>query len=401
MSNSFTHLDLTYRLDNYPSHSPLPHDRIDRAINGAFAKWQAVSPFTFRKITSGEADIVLSFGSMKNPDAHGETTGHGIVFNDKRTWLDLGDELRAKNITTAVLGGAGMMLAVMLVRGIWEGVDGLDVNRPDVLSIAVHEIGHALGLADTSDTTSVMQGVANYYKMTNVNGAPIPQVDIDALKEANRQLFSNYYASHGVTGWFKRGAGFTQVSAGLDNTVWAINKNGHPCEFSPAQSGRNDFWAPQIDKMLQIDVFSAHMILGVTADDKLKIYNPPPAPRPQDHKFWLDVATGVRYVAIGGAKGALWAVGTDGKGYRHREFFGGASGRLETLQPPDWRFRRRVRFKSSSGRKRGTRRSRAGRRGREGLGSLLGFFVSPHARSLQQPLGTDWSRSERRRKRRR
>jgi hypothetical protein len=49
-----------------------------------------------------------------------------------------------------------------------------------------------------------MQPAADYYKMTNVNGAPIPQVDIDASKSANASLFSQYCVSHGQTMWWKR-----------------------------------------------------------------------------------------------------------------------------------------------------------------------------------------------------
>jgi Matrixin len=321
----FKHLDLTYKLKNYPSHTPLPNDRIDSAIQAAFAKWQAVSPFTFSKITSdsrSDPDIELSFGSTKKHAAG--TEGHTIVFNDQRTWLDLADELRAKNITTTVLSvGVGTPLApffaaaLILVRGIWEGVDALDTNRPDVLSIAVHEIGHALGLAHNAADASVMNEVFNYYKMTNVNGAPISQVDIDALKQANASLFSAYYASHGVTEWFKRGEGFVQVSAGLDNTVWAIDKQGQAREFSPATSVGGSLWQVRSDNnMWQVAVFSTHMVLGVTKDYELKIYKRDP----WDDKAWLSVAKDVRYVAIG-ANGALWAVRGMDRSFRYNGNF--------------------------------------------------------------------------------
>jgi predicted Zn-dependent protease len=176
---AFTHVDLTYKLENYPSHTPLSNDQIDSAIRGAFAKWQVVSPFTFSKITSGTADITLSFGTVTGDDTGAEASAaaHTIVFDDRRTWLDIADELRAKNITTSALG---LGPVAILLRGIWDEID-LDKNRLDVLSIAVHEIGHVLGLGHNPTPASVMQPVATYYKMINVNGAPISQVDIDAL----------------------------------------------------------------------------------------------------------------------------------------------------------------------------------------------------------------------------
>ena len=229
----------------------MPNDRIDSAIAGAFAKWQVASPFTFSKITSGTPDIDLSFGNITaSDDAHAVARGQTIIFNDKRTWLDLADEVRAKNITTSVGLGVTVIsgpfapfvaMATLMVRAIWDGVDGLDINRPDVLSIAVHEIGHALGLAHNAADALVMQSKADYLKMVNVNEAPISQVDIDALKAAYAHLYSDYYARHGVTGWFKRGDGFVQVSAGLDNTVWAVDNKGQAREFSAAdESGRGD-----------------------------------------------------------------------------------------------------------------------------------------------------------------
>jgi hypothetical protein len=125
----FTSVNLTYRLENYPSHTPLPHDRIDSAIAGAFAKWQAVSPFTFKQTTSSSPNIRLSFGSVTESKAHAQAdaNAHTIVFNDSRTWVDLYELLLAKNITTGVLG-AGIATplapffaaALVLVRGIWR-----------------------------------------------------------------------------------------------------------------------------------------------------------------------------------------------------------------------------------------------------------------------------------------
>jgi hypothetical protein len=179
-----------------------------------------------------------------------------------------------------------------------------------VLSIAVHEIGHALGLADNTNAVSVMEGTANYYKMINVNGAPIPQADIDELKQANGHLYSDYYATHGVTEWFKRGEGFVQVSAGLDNTVWAIDKQGRARKFSP-NNGR-DLWETTLgDNMRQIAAFNDALVLAVTKTNELALYKPPPAPRPQDYNAWPIIGRAplkVGWVAVG-AQASVWAGG--------------------------------------------------------------------------------------------
>jgi hypothetical protein len=336
MPSPFTRLDLTFKLENYPSHTSLSHDQIDSAINSAFAKWQVVSPFTFTKITSGAANITLSFGTVTGEhtgaQANASADAGTIVFDDKRTWLDIADELRKKNTTTEALVYGPVAI---LLRGIWDSID-LDENRLDVCSIAVHEIGHVLGLAHNAATTSVMQPTADYWKMMIVNGAPISQVDIDALKEANHTLFAEYYARHGVTGWFKRGEGFEQVSAGLDNTVWAIDKDGQAREFSPADPTRNNWFGrgPIRQPMRQIAALSAHMVLGVTKDNELLLYNPPPAQRIEGHRDWLTVVKDVASVAIG-ANGALWAVGRGGYTFRHGGFYNRQVD--ETLQNGWWR----------------------------------------------------------------
>jgi hypothetical protein len=308
----FVHLDLTYKLTNYPSHTPLSDDRIDGAIWAAFAKWQAVSPFRFSKHTSdsrGDPDIKLSFGNVVDPNAHAETQGHTIVFNDKCTWLDLVDLLRPK-----LLAGWGF-----LVVGIWELVDELDLHRPDLLSIAVHEIGHALGLDHNPADASAMTSALNYYKMINVNGSPISQVDIDALNEVNNKLFSAYNKSRGIitstrdmTTWHKRAeGGFRQVSAGLDNTVWATRLNDQVCEFGPAANERGEFWTPRGENMRSVCVFSAHAVFGVTSDWKLQRYI-------SANSTWATIVDDVTFAAVG-ADCALWALFRDGRTGRFRE----------------------------------------------------------------------------------
>ncbi|XP_068006496.1 matrix metalloproteinase-9 [Melanerpes formicivorus] len=93
------HMDLTYRVMNY---SPdLDRAVIDDAFQRAFKVWSDVTPLTFTQIYSGEADIMIMFGSQEHGDgypfdgkdgllAHAFPPGQGIQgdahFDDDELW---------------------------------------------------------------------------------------------------------------------------------------------------------------------------------------------------------------------------------------------------------------------------------------------------------------------------
>ncbi|XP_006035838.1 matrix metalloproteinase-9 [Alligator sinensis] len=93
------HTDLTYRVTNY---SPdLDASVINDAFKRAFKVWSAVTPLTFTQVYSGEADIMIMFGSQEHGDgypfdgkdgllAHAFPPGQGIQgdahFDDDEFW---------------------------------------------------------------------------------------------------------------------------------------------------------------------------------------------------------------------------------------------------------------------------------------------------------------------------
>ncbi|NXW43406.1 MMP9 protein, partial [Nyctiprogne leucopyga] len=93
------HTDLTYRVMNYsPDLDPAV---IDDAFKRAFRVWSDVTPLTFTQIHSGEADIMIMFGSREHGDgypfdgkdgllAHAFPPGRGIQgdahFDDDELW---------------------------------------------------------------------------------------------------------------------------------------------------------------------------------------------------------------------------------------------------------------------------------------------------------------------------
>ncbi|XP_009701870.1 PREDICTED: matrix metalloproteinase-9-like, partial [Cariama cristata] len=133
------HMDLTYRVMNY---SPdLDRAVIDDAFKRAFKVWSDVTPLTFTQIYSGEADIMIMFGSREHGDgypfdgkdgllAHAFPPGRGIQgdahFDDDEFWTL----------------GTGLGYSIFLV--------------------AAHEFGHSLGLDHSSVREALMYPMYSY-----------------------------------------------------------------------------------------------------------------------------------------------------------------------------------------------------------------------------------------------
>ncbi|XP_029412783.1 matrix metalloproteinase-9 isoform X2 [Nannospalax galili] len=93
------HTNITYWIQNYSE--DLPRDVIDDAFARAFAVWSAVTPLTFTRVYSRDADIVIQFGVAEHGDgypfdgkdgllAHAFPPGPGIQgdahFDDEELW---------------------------------------------------------------------------------------------------------------------------------------------------------------------------------------------------------------------------------------------------------------------------------------------------------------------------
>ncbi|XP_047465008.1 matrix metalloproteinase-25 isoform X2 [Mugil cephalus] len=145
--------DLTWSIDSYPtpSTSPnLPDHLVDNIMFYAFKAWSDAAPLEFRKVSSDkERDIRVSFAQKLHNDGYpfdgrGGTLAHAFFpgmdevsgdthFDDDEIWSYGGDS-----------------------------------SATDLFTVAVHEFGHALGLAHSSSDPSIMRP---YYQ------GPVGRVD--------------------------------------------------------------------------------------------------------------------------------------------------------------------------------------------------------------------------------
>ncbi len=174
---SWNRTNLSYRLENLTP--DLTNNVISRAITDALNQWINASPINFNQASIG-GDIRISwqigdhgdgypFDGPSNVLAHAFYPTHGgLHFDDDETWTD---------------------------------------NNPpsgiDLVSVAIHELGHSLGLGHSSDPNAVMYA---YY-----NGI---------RRSLNSDDIAGIQAIYGVRGWASLGGAISS------NIAVAINSDG-------------------------------------------------------------------------------------------------------------------------------------------------------------------------------
>ncbi|XP_073518222.1 collagenase 3-like [Phyllobates terribilis] len=123
---------LTYRVVNYTP--DITNSEVDYAIAQALRLWSEVTPLNFHQIYTGEGDIMISFGYKDHGDFFPFDGPLGILAHAFSPSNGLGGDTHFDEDETWTLGRQGI----------------------NIFLVALHELGHALGLEHSRYEQSIM-----------------------------------------------------------------------------------------------------------------------------------------------------------------------------------------------------------------------------------------------------
>ncbi|XP_030071550.1 matrix metalloproteinase-23-like [Microcaecilia unicolor] len=161
------HLNLTYKIIQYPS--TLNKGDTEKALALAFRMWCDVSPLSFQPVgPQEESDIKIGFYTFNHTDCW-TSPSHpcfdGMNGELAHAFLPPQGDIHFDNQEFWILGHSRFSWP----RGVWLN---------DLVQVAAHEIGHALGLWHSHDESALMHPNATY-----TGTRQVAQDDIRAIQQ--------------------------------------------------------------------------------------------------------------------------------------------------------------------------------------------------------------------------
>ncbi|CAH1272747.1 MMP12 [Branchiostoma lanceolatum] len=128
-------VDLTYRINSYPGENRLLREEVDETIARAFQVWADVTPLKFRLVAE-KADIEIEFARGKHGNCRFHFDGSG------------------NTLAHAYFPGEGLLGDVH-----FDAAERWTIQSPqgtNLFIVAVHELGHSLGLDHAEHRDAVM-----------------------------------------------------------------------------------------------------------------------------------------------------------------------------------------------------------------------------------------------------
>ena len=232
------------------------------AATAAFAAWANETTATFTELTTGSADIEITFAPLGDP-----------------TFVLAQNALPAQ-------GGA----MVINTAATWSVANPPPANAFSLQRVMTHEVGHGLGLLHSGSTAATMT------PLTPAGVGPRP-LDVD-----DRAGISSLYDT-----WFEMPGGGKDIAVGADGSVWVIGLG--PIvggNFAIHKWNEATFsWQGSDGGAVRIAVSPSGVPWVVNAAGQIfrRSSSSPTS------GFWQEMPGGARDIGIG-AEGSVWVIGT-------------------------------------------------------------------------------------------